>query len=491
MRKNLFMVIFCIIFANVFLSQTSISGTLASSQTLALPGSPYLVTADLTVLPGNVLAVDPGVEIQVAENVHIIVKGKVNFMGTVSQSIHIHAKDSIWGNILLDSTLSQKSSFNYVTIENARQSVKTNQEPGAIFGYYSTFEVKNCLFRNNLRCMSAYKSPNILFASCVLDSNNRGEKIHGQYCDNAVIDKNMLFATRGDNDAIDFDASNNVLISNNAIFESGDDGIDIGQCDSVGCNGVTITGNYILNSFNKGVSNGEYCLNIKMDHNVIAGCAWGIGAKSGAYVIADHNSVYHCRLGINSYEHLNQIWGPGHLTFTNGIIDHCDTTFHVDPTAFLNVSYTLANDTVIPGTGNLKGNASFISPMLTPGGNYYLNSNSDAIDHGDPAFALDPDATRSDMGAHYYGDPNGIPAISAQMLMAIYPNPSSGIFRVESSSQPVKIEIFDLMGKSIFTVQPAIIKSNIDLSGINKGVYFIRITNENSAVSTDKLIIAD
>jgi hypothetical protein len=491
MRKNLFTVFLCLFLSPLFYCQTQLSGILASSQTLALSSSPYLITANLTVPSGNVLTVDPGVEIMVAENVHLVVKGSVNFMGTVAQPIYMHAKDSIWGNIFLDSTLSQKSTFNYMTIENARESVKITEEPGAIYGYFSTFEVNNCHFRNNLRCMSAYQCPNMVFKNCLLDSTNRGEKIHGQYCNNAIVSDNLLYATRGDNDAIDFDASNNVLISGNRILGGGDDGIDIGQCDSIGCNGVTVQKNYILNMFNKGVSNGEYCLNIKLDHNVIAGCTWGIGAKSGAYVTADHNSIFHCRLGITSYHHTNQIWGPGHLTFSNGIVDNCDTTFRVDPTAFLTVSYTLADDTIIPGTGNIKGNASFISPLLTPSGNFYLNANSDAIDNGDPGFALDPDATRSDMGAHYFGDPSGIQMIPVAASINIFPNPSNGIFKIESPGIITNIEVTDAVGKLIQRSQPGSSTHDVDISGLGKGIYFIRITKENETITIDKIVIAN
>ena len=163
MKKNyLIVTILSLIFAGSAIAQTILSGNLTCSKTLALSGSPYYATSNIIVLNGCVLTVEPGVEIQMAENAHLIIRGKANFMGTAAQPIYIHAKDTIWGNILLDSTLTQKSSFNYVVIENARHSVDPLQEPGAIYGFYSALEVKNCHFKNNLRCVSNYKCPNFL-----------------------------------------------------------------------------------------------------------------------------------------------------------------------------------------------------------------------------------------------------------------------------------------------------------------------------------------
>ena len=472
---------------------------LTCNETLTLSGSPYTVNNSITVQSGCSLTINAGVEIKMAENAHLIVKGKVDFLGTASQHIKIHALDSIWGNIFLDSTVSQKSTFKYVEIENARHSVDIHQEPGAIYGYYSALEVQNCYFRNNLRCVSNYKCPKFVIKDCTLDSTNDGEKLHGQYCDGAVIDNCILYSTHGDNDAIDFDASHNITISNNYIYASGDDGIDIGQCDSIGCDTVTIVGNFIINCFNKGISNGEYCLHENINHNVIVGCQLGIGVKSGAHVIADHNTLYHNQVGVYSYEHTNQIWGPGNLVVTNCIIAASDTTWEVDPTAFLSISYSLSDSSLLAGTGNIMGDPKFFAPLSTffPDccgmGDYHLNYASAAIDKGDPAFAFDPDGSRSDIGRFYLGqNTSGIEAVQNSDYELIYPNPNKGKFtlRLKPDNKIDRLVVLNILGKIIQQNEFSGSKTEyqIDLSSQSAGVYYLQLYTGNNMFTQKEII---
>jgi len=497
MKKIYFFTLFIFLFINSNFAQTNLSGTLPCNTTLTIGGSPYNVLSTIIVSSGCNLVVNPGVEIKMAENAHLIIKGKASFMGTASQPINMHASDTIWGNIFLDSTLAQKSSFNYVIIQNARKSVKVTQEPGAIYSFFSSLEIKNCHFKNNLRCWVGYQSPGVLIKDCILDSTNSGEKIHGQYCHDAIVDGAMLYATRGDADGIDFDASNDVLIANSKIYGGDDDGIDIGQCDSIGCDTVTVRNNYIFNMANKGVSNGEYCKNISIHHNVIVSCAIGIGAKSGAKAKADHNTLYGNRMGVKSYEHTQQIWGPGSLTVTNCIIANSDTVYHVDPTAFLSVSYTLADDTLIPGTGNIKGNPLFISPGLYPTADFHLNNNSPAINSGDPSFPTDPDNSRTDMGAFY----TGVASVSSNVLFnepGIFPNPAKDIFNIRFSSNAStgnsghQIKIYNATGDLVYTenIFPGTFAKDyfVNLSTQPKGVYYLQIISDSKIIRS-KLIL--
>ncbi len=492
MKKNIFIFQLTLLISTPFLGQTYLPSVLGCGEVLTITGSPYIIDTSITIAPGCSLTVDPGVEIKMAENTHLIVKGKVSFLGTAAQPVYIHAKDTIWGNILLDSALNQKSTFDYVIFENARYSVYSQQEPGAIYGYYSTLEVKNCRFKNNLRCISLYQCPNILIKDCILDSTNTGEKIHGQYCNGAVIDGCTLRMTFGDNDNIDFDASNNISFTNNYLYGGGDDGFDIGQTDSIGCDTVIIEGNYIFNLLNKGVSDGEYCMNVNINHNVIVGCGLGIGAKSGAHVVADHNTLFHNRVGVNSYNHLNQIWGPGHLTVTNCIIADSDTAWNVDSTAFLSISYSLANDTLLPGTGNITGNPMFIYPVSNPNGDFHILPGSAAIDMGDPAFANDPDGSSSDIGRFFFDQSLGIQADRIKESDLIYPNPSYGEFtlRLTPNHRVNRFIIINSLGKTIQEKEFFGDRTEylLDLSAQASGVYYLRLLSDRNSM-VKKIVI--
>lgn len=69
----------------------------------------------------------------------------------------------------------------------------------------------------------------------------------------------------------------------------------------------------------------------------------------------------------------------------------------------------------------------------------------------------------------------------------LYPNPSNGILRI-ATEIPVDIKIFDIAGKQIFTINQATNDTLINLSSIQKGVYFAKISGEN-ATKTEKIIL--
>jgi PKD repeat protein len=73
----------------------------------------------------------------------------------------------------------------------------------------------------------------------------------------------------------------------------------------------------------------------------------------------------------------------------------------------------------------------------------------------------------------------GIEAMENQQTITIYPNPSKGIFTIYSYfDNSVPIQIIDLLGKEVLS--PTNIDNGvntIDISHLNKGIYFIKIIN--------------
>ena len=82
----------------------------------------------------------------------------------------------------------------------------------------------------------------------------------------------------------------------------------------------------------------------------------------------------------------------------------------------------------------------------------------------------------------------GISTVTPGMI-SIYPNPSQGVFTVspKNLTNPVKAEVYDARGA---LVQSRMIESltTIDLSAEGKGIYFIRLSNEEVSL-TEKLVV--
>ena len=84
----------------------------------------------------------------------------------------------------------------------------------------------------------------------------------------------------------------------------------------------------------------------------------------------------------------------------------------------------------------------------------------------------------------------GIVETHCNASLLVYPNPTSGEFKVSGFGFNVTgIAVFDLMGKSVATVETRLIASLqesplcLDISPLPSGMYFVRITTENGVVT--------
>ncbi len=73
--------------------------------------------------------------------------------------------------------------------------------------------------------------------------------------------------------------------------------------------------------------------------------------------------------------------------------------------------------------------------------------------------------------------------------LALYPNPSTGQFKMQNVNGKIGcFEVFDLLGKSLLKKEANADQTMVDLSGLEKGVYFVRIINGSGTI-TRKIIL--
>ena len=93
------------------------------------------------------------------------------------------------------------------------------------------------------------------------------------------------------------------------------------------------------------------------------------------------------------------------------------------------------------------------------------------------------------LGAHIAGTALGIDDIIAREL-SIYPNPNKGKFFVQLGSDfntNTKIEVYNVMGKRVYETLASNSKTEIDLSDLDQGIYFIRVM-DGETILTQKII---
>jgi len=132
-------------------------------------------------------------------------------------------------------------------------------------------------------------------------------------------------------------------------------------------------------------------------------------------------------------------------------------------------------NTPLPGFSLPFGGGLLLSSQLTVGMHYYV------------------------CGPHASGGMKGIINVQStsgisenQYTVAVYPNPSSGMFQFELSSFQLdksnNLHIYNLQGAKIYESKVSNEKFNVDLSTLSGGIYFVKIFN-GEAILSKKIMI--
>ena len=143
----------------------------------------------------------------------------------------------------------------------------------------------------------------------------------------------------------------------------------------------------------------------------------------------------------------------------------------------------------------------------------YINTNwtlasqningADSIDHCGSSVSMNSNGNRVAIGSQYNSD-NGLFSGNVRVFetsflniknnslneFIIYPNPSTGLIYIKQEQNIERtVAITDIAGKIIITNTISNYNTNIDLSDLKSGVYFIKISSKNTILKTIKLIV--
>ena len=442
-------------------AQTHISGGNVSG-TWTASSSPYIIDGEIKIDTTDLLVIEPGVDILFSGHYKFIVHGRLLAVGTETDSIHLTAQDKEvgWHGLRFDHTdLNEQDSskLDYCILDYAKAYGMSRAD--SIGGALSCDSSSNLLINNSLFCRNSafhygggiylYRS-DINIKNSIIDNNelrewDGGAGIGVRFCNslklsNVVISNNRSVDGNGGGlfiraeeplttvELIDVDIYNNssgdrgggmyadnydvdLIVSNCKIHDNTTDESGGGM---YGMFNIVSSENFRVYNNSAGDYGGGiafvYCGNSTMRDIVIYNNHARVGGAISAYSCTDlalknltlvDNSASNVASGIFIQED-SEVHVSNCIVRNDGAVDE----IILRPSGLITVDYTNIKGGY-PGTDNID-----LDPLYTDqGGNDYSLSwdhypeadttQSPCIDSGDP-LVIDPDGTRSDMGAIPY-----------------------------------------------------------------------------------------
>jgi len=352
------------------------------SGTWPLSGSPYYMIDSCTVPTGEILTIEPGVEVVISEGVSFNIYGQIIAVGTESQPIIFRSVNN--------------------SVKYARVYVQNGSSNPPIS------EFKNCYFKNAVyglylhaygRIDNAYTTLQTDVSDCVFDNT----VTTAIYIEAQAVDASQYMTPRRRS------AKNNPLI-NGCIFSSSESGIIIytngagGSYYSTGTSEAVIHNNFFYNQEDSAlktlsgshVSSSAYPVFI---NNTIVNSNRGVWIQH-----TKHNAVIKNNIFSGLMTAVERIGTLSSDVYYNCFFNNT-TNFVGYPSAYGDIVITNVN-----GTPCDVGQNIFVDPFLLSDDDAHLTKNSPAIDAGtdlnSPAYDIDhesrPIGSRFDIGADEY-----------------------------------------------------------------------------------------
>ena len=91
---------------------------------------------------------------------------------------------------------------------------------------------------------------------------------------------------------------------------------------------------------------------------------------------------------------------------------------------------------------------------------------------------------------HFKSQPlnTAVPEVSLYNNISIFPNPSTGVFKVQSAGfYKENIEVYNTMGEKVYSSTLNREQETLNLSHLSNGIYFLRLTTEGKV--SEKIMI--
>jgi hypothetical protein len=373
-----------------YLTGSVLAFSMASAQTVVpggnvsglwtISGSPYLIEGEITIPAGEILFIDPGVEVNFQGHYKLIVNGSIEAIGTEADSVVFTAANTTdgWHGIrLIDASSESVLEYCVIKYGNATGS-GSDEHGGGVYCYHSDLVISHCLFTEN-RALS-----------------ESGGGIFVQSCDEVNITENRIeYNTAGHGAGMNIHYTDaliegNYVCHNEAIGWSGA-GISVRGCSPI-IHGNVVNDNISVEDSGTGIY-ADFEAHPVITYNEVAYNNFiGVFAGADCYPELTNNTIA-----------MNGTWaveayGDSHYEGRNNIIWGNGLNFYLWGGCSVNLTYSDIQDGW-PGIGNIEEDPLFVDPA---GGDFHLQEGSPCIDAGDPMSPPDPDGTRADMGAYYF-----------------------------------------------------------------------------------------
>ena len=344
--------------------------TIFTDMTLLKSKSPYYTAADVTVIKGARLTIEPGVEIRFAPNSCMIVHGGLTAQGTRSDSIRFvlnpQYAGQAWGAVCFINSDS-KSTLSYATMHDAGQGPRMYNCVAAISAY-------NCqqLVLDHLNITDVTSNPiaarysDVTLTNSLIHSRVTGDLINIKYGTGRVEHCTFIGNDQVDTDAIDYDGVNGGIIRDvvaHHFLGGNSDAVDIGEQAL----NVVIDSLLAYNITDKGISVGQRS-SVKVSNSTFIQTDMGVAVKDSCHADVDKCTFFAVATPVACYEKVDGRLG-GNAVVTECILSNSyDRTYLCDAKSSIRFSGSLSDGDTL-SMGNLYGDPQFISAtdyVLTP-----------------------------------------------------------------------------------------------------------------------------